>query len=479
MAEHVDVVIVGAGLSGVGAACRLRRDRPGTSFTILESRDAIGGTWDLFRYPGVRSDSDMFTLSYPWRPWTEAQAIAEGPKILDYVRATAREYAVDEQVRFGHRVVGASWDSDTALWTVTARHGDEDVVITCRFLFSCTGYYRYDSGFTPDLPGLDEFAGQVVHPQAWPDDLVWTDKRVVVIGSGATAVTLVPAMAETAAHVTMLQRSPTYIAALPAVDPLGKRLRSLPPRIAYRLTRWKNVLFQVGTYQLARRRPEAMKKLLRKGALAHLPRGFDVDTHLSPSYEPWDQRLCVAPDGDLFRAIEAGRAGIATGRIARITKTGVELEDGTHLDADILVTATGLNLLAVGGMTLTVDGAEVKLPETVAYKGLMLSGVPNFALTVGYTNASWTLKADLIAGYVVRLLDHMDEHGHRKVVPVAPDDAGGDRVPLIDLQSGYVLRAVDALPKQGATLPWRAYQNYLLDRRLLRHGPVTDSVKFG
>jgi monooxygenase len=478
MAEHVDVVIVGAGLSGVGAACHLRRDRPGTTFTILESREAIGGTWDLFRYPGVRSDSDMFTLSYPFRPWTEATAIADGPVILDYVRATAREFGVDEQVRFGHKVLRAEWSSDTALWTVTARHGDEDVVLTCRFLFCCSGYYRYDEGFTPEFPGLADFAGRVVHPQAWPDDLEWTDQRVVVIGSGATAVTLVPAMAEKAARVTMLQRSPTYIAALPTVDPLGKRLRKLPTTLAYRLTRWKNVLFQVGTYQLSRRRPEAMKKFLRKGAVAHLPRGFDVDTHLSPRYEPWDQRLCVAPDGDLFTAIAADRAEIVTDRIARITPAGVQLESGRHLDADILVTATGLNLLAIGGIALTVDGAEVKLPETVAYKGLMLSGVPNFALTVGYTNASWTLKADLIAGYVVRLLDHLDAHGYRSVVPVAPDDAGTDRVPLIDLRSGYVLRSVDSLPKQGATLPWRAYQNYLLDSRLLRHGPVTDHVQF-
>jgi monooxygenase len=480
--EHVDVLIVGAGLSGVGAAAHLQRECPGRSFALLESRGAVGGTWDLFRYPGVRSDSDMFTLGYSFRPWTDPKAIADGESIRSYVADTARDHGIDRHIRFHHRVTAAAWSSETARWTVTAQRGDEDrtTTLTCSFLMVCSGYYRYDQGYSPDFPGADDFTGQIVHPQHWPADLDWTGKRVVVIGSGATAVTLVPSMAESAARVTMLQRSPSYVAALPASDALADGLRRvLPARLAHRLIRWKNVLYTMGTYQLSRRRPQLMKSVLRKKAAAALPPGYDVDTHFAPTYNPWDQRLCVVPDGDLFRAIRAGRADIVTDRIERFTATGITLASGAQLPADIIVTATGLNLLAVGGMALSVDGRGITLSETLAYKGMMLSGVPNFSLTIGYTNASWTLKADLVAQYVCRLLQHMDAGGHHSVTPVAPALGDRDRLaPLIDLESGYVLRSAGALPRQGPSAPWRLHQNYLRDIRLMRRGPVTDSVRF-
>ncbi|GAB2754191.1 flavin-containing monooxygenase [Nocardioides pakistanensis] len=475
--EHVDVLIVGAGLSGIGAAAHLQDECPGKSFAILEARDAIGGTWDLFRYPGVRSDSDMFTLGYAFRPWTQAKAIADGPSIRDYVRDTARERGIDRRIRFGHRVTAAEWSSTDARWTVTAeRDGGEPVTLTCSFLSVCSGYYRYDEGYTPDLPGVERFTGQVVHPQHWPEDLDHAGRRVVVIGSGATAVTLVPAMAGTAAHVTMLQRSPSYVASLPAKDPLADALRGrLPASWVYPLVRWKNVLVSMASFQLSRRRPALMKSLLRKAALRMLPEGYDVDTHFGPSYDPWDQRLCLVPDGDLFRAIRSGRAEIVTDRIETFTERGIRLASGAELEADLVVTATGLNLLPIGGMSLSVDGREIALADTYSYKGMMLSGVPNFALTIGYTNASWTLKADLVAHYVCRLLNHMDTHGHQVVTPVTPaDSASWDPVPLIDLKSGYVLRSVHRLPKQGPAAPWRLHQNYPRDVRLMRRGPVED-----
>ncbi len=479
-AEHVDVLIIGAGLSGIGAACHLREELPGSSFLLLESREAIGGTWDLFRYPGVRSDSDMFTLGYDFRPWLSAKAIADGPSIRQYVRDTAAEYGIDRRIRFGHRAVRAEWSSDDARWTVVAETPDGEAVFTCSFLFGCSGYYRYDEGYTPSFPGLGDFGGTLVHPQHWPTDLDWTGKRVVVIGSGATAVTLVPSMAADAAHVTMLQRSPTYISALPSTDALHGRLsKVLPARAVYAAIRAKNVGFMTLTYQLARRRPELMKKLLRSGAVRALPAGFDVDTHLAPTYQPWDQRLCVVPDGDLFAAISSGDASIVTDTVTRFTPTGIELGSGDTLEADIVVTATGLNLQALGGLAFTVDGRPVDLAETVAYKGMMLSGVPNLAMTIGYTNASWTLKADLVARYVCRLLRYMAEHDVDTAVPDASalgDTSGLD--PIIDLQSGYVLRSVQVLPKQGPGTPWRLHQNYLRDVRLLRRGPVTDQMRF-
>lgn len=472
--EHVDVLIVGAGLSGIGAACHLRQECTGKTFAILESRDAIGGTWDLFRYPGVRSDSDMFTLGYQFRPWTDPKTLADGESIREYVKKTAGEYGVDKAIRFGHRVVRAEWSSEQARWTVTAEHGTEKVVLTCSFLFANSGYYRYDQGYTPDFPGAEEFTGQVVHPQHWPEDLDYAGKRVVVIGSGATAVTLVPAMAQEAGHVTMLQRSPTYIASLPAVDVLAKQLHKvLPSRLAYPILRWKNVFVLTASFQLSRRLPGLMKSVLRKGAQMQLPDGYDIDKHFTPRYNPWDQRLCVVPDGDLFKSIRAGKASVVTDHIERFTPNGIRLKSGKELEADIIVTATGLNLLPVGGLTMAVDGREVELGKTVAYKGMMLSGVPNFALTIGYTNASWTLKADLVSQYVCRLLNHMDVTSRQICTPLPPS-GDQDLIPLVDLKSGYVLRSVEAMPKQGAVAPWKLHQNYARDRLLMLRGSVED-----
>jgi cation diffusion facilitator CzcD-associated flavoprotein CzcO len=482
--EHVDVLIVGAGLSGIGAACHLRRDCPDRSFAILEARGATGGTWDLFRYPGIRSDSDMFTLGYSFQPWTAPKAIADGSTILDYIRRAAREYQLEDRIRFDHRVIHAEWCSQEARWTVQARRTDpspdgaETVTLTCGFLFVCTGYYRYDQGYTPRFPGADTFTGRIIHPQSWPADLDYADKRVVVIGSGATAVTLVPALARRAAHVTMLQRSPSYVLPLRAADPVADLLRRrLPSRLAYDLVRRKNVLVSSLFYRLCRRRPELVKKVLRRRTRRLLPAGYDVDTHFKPHYNPWDQRLCVIPDGDLFRAIRRGRASVATDHIDTFTEHGIKLASGADLSADIIVTATGLNMLAFGGMSIVVDGTPVTLADTVAYKGMMLSDVPNFAFTVGYTNASWTLKADLVGQHVCRLLNHMAAHGYQQCTPTAPPSLGTQ--PLIDLTSGYVRRAIDNFPKQGAVAPWRLHQNYPRDVALLRRAPVDgDSLRF-
>jgi monooxygenase len=419
----------------------------------------------------------MFTLGYSFRPWTGAKSIAGGPEILSYIQATAAEFGVEQRVRYGHRVIGADWDSESARWTLRVQRGSDTMTLTCSFLYACTGYYRYDEGYLPEFPGIEEFAGPVVHPQHWPADLDYADKRVVVVGSGATAVTLVPALARTAAHVTMVQRSPSYILALPARDAIADRLRSwLPGRLAYPVLRWKNALLALGNFQLSRRKPHWVKAFLRNAAVRQLPAGYDVDTHFAPKYNPWDQRLCLVPDGDLFAAIRSGKAEIATEEIDTFTADGVRLRSGVELAADIVVTATGLNLLAIGGMELTVDGAEVKIGESMVYKGIMLSGVPNFAWTIGYTNASWTLKADLVATYVCRLLRHMDAAGRSTVTPVPSMAAGTD--PIIDLAAGYVLRSADLLPKQGAAAPWRLLQNYVRDVRLLRHGRIDDDVVF-
>jgi cation diffusion facilitator CzcD-associated flavoprotein CzcO len=466
------VLIVGAGLSGIGAAVHLQRDLPDASYAILEARESSGGTWDLFRYPGVRSDSDMYTLGYSFRPWPGAKAIADGPSILEYVRDTARDTGVDGRIRYSSRVVRAEWSTPDARWTVTVEHPGSGATstVTCGFLFMCSGYYRYDEGYTPSFAGTDRFRGRIVHPQHWPADLDWAGRRVVVIGSGATAVTLVPALADSAASVTMLQRSPTYIAARPAGDRLADLLRGrLPATTAYAVLRWKNVLLTMLSYEVSRRRPGLMKKLVRKGLEKELPAGFDIDRHFTPPYDPWDQRFCIVPEGDLFRVIRAGRATMVTGHIETFTERGLLLTDGNEIEADVVVTATGLQMLVLGGVSFVVDGREVPLASTVGYRAMMFSGLPNLAASIGYTNASWTLKCDLICRYVTRLLRHMRTHGYTAVTPrwtapELPDE------PFIDLRSGYVLRSVDAFPRQGTQAPWRVHQNYVRDRRMLGPG---------
>jgi monooxygenase len=476
--EHVDVLIVGAGLSGIGAACHLQANCPGKSYAILEARAATGGTWDLFTYPGIRSDSDMFTLGYSFRPWREAKSIADGSSILSYVRQTASDHGIDEKIRFHHRVVRAEFSTADAMWTVEAERSDtgQTVHLTCGFLMMCSGYYRYDEGYTPEFEGIERFAGRIVHPQHWSDDIDYVGKRVVVIGSGATAVTLVPAMAERAEHVTMLQRSPSYIVSLPGEDPIANALRRfLPARVAYSIVRWKNVLITLGIFQLSRRRPAMVKALIRKGLEKHLPPGYDIDTHFKPTYRPWDQRMCLVPDGDLFEAISQGRASVATDHIDTFTESGIKLKSGDELQADLIVTATGLNMLALGGMQIVVDGTDIDLPETLSYKGMMLSGVPNLAIAFGYTNASWTLKCDLTCEYVCRLLNHMDEHRYAFCVP-HNDDPSLVKEPFIDFSSGYVQRAIDKFPKQGPEAPWRLHQNYALDIMSIKYRAIEDGA---
>jgi cation diffusion facilitator CzcD-associated flavoprotein CzcO len=480
--EHVDVLIVGAGLSGIGAACHLQANCPGKSYAILEARERSGGTWDLFKYPGIRSDSDMYTLGYSFRPWSQPKSIADGPAILDYVRQVAVEHGVDEKIHFNHRVVRAEWSSSEARWSVEAIRGvegeegeAESVCLSCNFLFLCSGYYRYDEGYTPEFRGSERFAGPIVHPQHWDEGIDYTGKRVVVIGSGATAVTLVPSMAERAAHVTMLQRSPTYIVSLPAEDPLAKQLRRfLPSRVSAPIMRWKNVLLTMASFQISRRRPRAMKALIRKGLERRLPAGFDIDRHFSPSYDPWDQRLCLVPNGDLFESISAGTASVVTDRVETFTEKGIRLVSGAELEADVIVTATGLNLLALGGLRFSVDGRDITLADTMSYKGMMLSGVPNMAFAVGYTNASWTLKCDLVCEYVCRLLDHMDEGGFRQCMALR-DPSVAER-PFIDFSSGYVRRSIENFPKQGSKAPWKLHQNYPMDILNMRFGSVDDGV---
>ena len=480
--EHFDVLIVGAGLSGIGAGYHLQQKCPGKSYVILEGRDCIGGTWDLFRYPGIRSDSDMFTLGYSFKPWTEAKAIADGPRILNYVRETAADNGIDRKIRFHHRVKRASWSSQEARWTIEAERGGqgeappETVRFTCNFLFMCAGYYKYEGGYRPDFPGEQDFAGRIVHPQAWPDDLDYAGKRVVVIGSGATAVTLVPEMAKQAAHVTMLQRSPTYVVARPAEDPLANKLRTkFSPKIAYHLIRWRNVLFGMYFFQLCRRKPSRAKELILGGVKMAMGPDYDIATHFTPRYNPWEQRLCLVPDGDLFKSIRQGRASVVTNTIDTFTEKGIRLKDGSELPADIIVTATGLNLQVVGGLEVSVDGRAVDFARTLNYKGMMYSDVPNMASALGYTNASWTLKCDLTCEYVCRLINYMDPRGYKQCVPHNVDPSIAE-LPALDFSSGYVQRSVAKLPKQGSKRPWRLYQNYALDIVSLRFGKIDDGV---
>jgi cation diffusion facilitator CzcD-associated flavoprotein CzcO len=463
--EHFDVLIVGAGISGIDAAYHLQKRLPGKSYAILEARDAIGGTWDLFRYPGVRSDSDMYTLGFPFRPWRGDKAIVEGPEIRAYVEETARAFGIDRHIRFGRKVKRADWSSHEARWTVEV---EGEGRLTCRFLHLCSGYYDYDSGYRPEWPGEAAFAGRIVHPQHWPQDLDHAGKRVVVIGSGATAVTLVPAMAETAAHVTMVQRSPSYVVSRPSRD-------ALAPRIGARLTRAKNAALGLFFFNLARRRPERTRARLLDMARRELPEGFDLERHFGPRYNPWEQRLCLIPDGDLFRSIREGKVAVATGEIECFTAAGIRLRSGEEIAADIVVTATGLNLKLMGGIEVSVDGERREPGGRLVYKGMMLENLPNLAFSFGYINASWTLKCDLTARYLCRLLRYMDTHGFAVCTPRV-GAAEVERKPLLDFSSGYIARAAAVLPTQGSEAPWRVPQNYFHDVITLGFGRVQDEA---
>ena len=477
-ATHVDVLIVGAGISGIGAACHLTRDGHGQSYLILERRHALGGTWDLFRYPGIRSDSDMSTFGFNFRPWTDSKVLADGPSIRAYVEDTADEYRVRQNIRFGQHVLDASWSSVAGLWTVRAKNetsGEIDTY-TARFLLGCTGYYNYDAGFRPDFPGESSFRGPIIHPQHWPEDLDYSGKKVVVIGSGATAVTLVPAMAPTAAHVTMLQRSPTYIVSLPAVDKIAAAMRKfLPEMTVYRLSRIRNIGIQRLSYVASRKYPNFMRKVIVGGARRQL--GPDADLRdFSPTYRPWDQRLCVVPDGDLFRVIREGKADVVTDTVDTFTETGIRLKSGKEIEADIIVAATGLQIQMLGGATLEVDGEPLHLNEVLTYKSVLIEGVPNAAMIFGYTNASWTLKADIAAQYAVRLLNYLDQNGYQKVVARAqPSDRGTDSV-LGSLDSGYVRRGNEHMPRQGTRPPWIVLNNYIRDAQTLKRARFDDGL---
>ncbi|MGX6603444.1 flavin-containing monooxygenase [Micromonosporaceae bacterium Da 78-11] len=472
-AEHFDVLVIGAGLSGIGAAWRLRQQRPDATYAILEGRGAIGGTWDLFRYPGVRSDSDMYTLSYPFRPWRGDRSLAPGDQIRTYIEETADEAGITPHIRFDTAVTGADWSAADARWTVRIAGAPD---LTCAFLYACAGYYDYAAGYQPDFPGVADFAGQLIHPQFWPADLDHTGKKVVVIGSGATAVTLVPAMAADAGHVTMLQRSPSYLLAQPDRDPVADAARRLlPAGAANRVVRAKNIVLSQGFYQLARRRPDRVRKALRSLTLRALKDPAYVDEHFKPAYDPWDQRLCVIPEGDLFTVLNSGRASMVTDHIDTFVPEGIRLRSGQVIEADIVVSATGLSLLPVGGIALSLDGVPVEVGEHAAYRGLMLSEVPNFAYCIGYTNASWTLRADLVSRYVCRLLAHMSRHGYAVATPKTP---GGQGRPLLDFASGYVQRALDKFPRQGDRDPWLVRQNYLRDIVTTPRADVTRDMTF-
>jgi cation diffusion facilitator CzcD-associated flavoprotein CzcO len=478
-AEHLDVIVVGAGLSGVGQGHHLQTRCPDRSYAILEARASLGGTWDLFRYPGIRSDSDMHTLGFSFHPWTQAKSIADGPSIRAYIEETAQRFGVDRHIRYRTRVTAAAWSSEDARWTIAATGPDGvALTLTCNFLCMCSGYYDYAKGHAPEFAGASEFTGRIVHPQFWPDDLDFAGKRIVVIGSGATAVTLVPEMAKTADHVIMLQRSPTYVVARPGEDGFANGLRRwLPSKIAYGVTRWKNVLLGMFFYRMARRRPEQTKQRILAMTREHLGADYDVATHFTPRYNPWDQRVCLVPDADLFHALKAGRAEVVTDTIERFTPTGIRLTSGRELAADVIVTATGLELQLLSGVTFTVDGVVVDLSQALQYKGMMFSDVPNLAYTFGYTNASWTLKADLVATYVCRLLNTMRKRGLRQATPHNADEAMATE-PFVDFSSGYIQRAAGQLPRQGSRKPWKLNQNYALDLMMLRYGSVDDAMQF-
>ena len=476
--EHFDVLIVGAGISGIGAACHLQKNCPGKTYLIVEARAAPGGTWDLFRYPGIRSDSDMYTLGYAFKPWTHPRAIADAPQILDYLKETVAEHQLEPHMRYGHKVVSAKWSTARARWEVEIEQqatGDS-ILLSCDFLHMCSGYYNYEHGYMPEFEGTECFNGPIIHPQHWPEGLDYQGKRMVVIGSGATAVTLVPALAKTAAHVTMLQRSPTYVVSRPAEDRFANKLREfLPGKLAYFIIRWRNILFQRVIYERCRKYPRQAQARIIAMVRDELGPQYDVDTHFTPTYYPWDQRLCLVPDGDMFKAIREGRASVVTDHIDCFTGNGLRLKSGKELQADIIVTATGLELQFLSDVVFTVDGEVLEPGRALSYKGMMVSGVPNMALSAGYTNASWTLKCDLTCDYVCRLLNYMDRHGYRICTPV-------NREPNLEveaymsLSSGYIQRALDKFPRQGARAPWKLYQNYIRDIFALRFGRLADGV---
>ncbi|MBL8181123.1 MAG: NAD(P)/FAD-dependent oxidoreductase [Blastocatellia bacterium] len=478
--EHFDVLIIGAGLSGIGAGAHLRELCPDKTFAILEGRERSGGTWELFRYPGIRSDSDMFTLGYSFRPWTEAKAIADGPSILNYIRETARDYDLEKEIRYGHRVTRAEWSSVDSMWTVKAETRPVGSVpvsesIKCKFLYLCTGYYEYESGFTPDWPSIKNYNGTVVHPQFWPEELDYADKDVLVIGSGATAVTLVPAMAATAKHVTMLQRSPTYIVSQASQDTIANFFRKiLPGKAAYAVSRWKNIIRQALFYEGSKKYPDLMRRLIAKGVRKELG-DPSQEHHFEPRYKPWDQRVCVVPDADLFEAMKAGKASVVTDTIDEFTETGVRLTNGETIDTDIVVTATGLKLKIMSGLTLVVDGEIVDLSTKMAYKGMMYNDVPNLAQAFGYTNASWTLKCDLTSKYVCRLIKHMDKYGFVSCV-ASDNDPTVERTPVLDFNSTYIVKVLDQLPSQGSKHPWKLHQNYFQDLSMLKYAKLDDGV---
>ncbi len=482
--DTVDVLIVGAGISGIAAAYYLKTRCPQLDWTIVEGRDAIGGTWDFFRYPGVRSDSDMFTLGYRFRPWRGEDAIADGAAILDYLKDTAREFGIDRRIRFGQRVSRVAWSSEQALWTVDIERGGDKAQIRCNFLFMCTGYYRYDGGYTPSWPGLADFAGRIVHPQDWSgrgqgvdrDDPDYDGKRVIVIGSGATAVTIAPALARKAKHVTMLQRSPSYVVSMPARDNQVNRLRGrLPDRLLSWLARWKMILFTMYYYRKARVHPGQTREMILAAVRELLGPAYDVERHFGPAYKPWDQRLCVAADADLFASIKDGKVSMVTDHIERFVEAGLQLRSGQILTADIIVTATGMRMSIMDGVEIFVDGQAVQLGDTLSYKGMMYSNIPNLASAFGYTNASWTLKCELICEYVCRLLNYMDRRGYGQCLPRLDTESPAAQ-PMIDFTSSYVRRARDELPKQGDRPPWKVYQNYVKDLLMMRYGKIDDGV---
>ncbi|HEU0043682.1 NAD(P)/FAD-dependent oxidoreductase [Sphingomonas sp.] len=478
MAEHLDVIVVGAGISGIGTGYHLQTRCPDRSYAILEAREQMGGTWDLFRYPGIRSDSDMHTLGFSFHPWTQAKAIADGPSIKAYVEETARAYGIDRHIRFGTRVLSANWSTPDARWTVDTDGPEGRKTLTCGFLAMCSGYYSYEKAHAPSFAGAEAFAGRIVHPQFWPQDLDYTGKNVVVIGSGATAVTLVPEMAKDAGQVVMLQRSPTYVVSRPAEDAFANWVRRrLPSKAAYGVTRWKNVLLGMFFYRMTRKKPEQTKQRLLGMVREHLGPDYDIATHFTPRYNPWDQRLCLVPDADLFAAIKQGRAEVVTDTIDRFVPEGIRLTSGRTIPADVIVTATGLELSLMGGVPFTVDGEPVNLADKLQYKGMMFSDVPNLAFTFGYTNASWTLKADLVAKYVCRLLNTMRKRGVRIATPYNDDPAVTTEA-FVDFTSGYIQRAAAALPKQGSKKPWKLNQNYALDVMAMRFGSVDDAMRF-